>query len=30
MTTSSDAIVELDTHTCLELLRTSEVGRLAV
>ncbi len=30
MTTSSESIVELDTHTCLELLRTREVGRLAV
>jgi len=30
MTTGPDAIAELDTHECLELLRTREVGRLAV
>ena len=28
--TGTDGIVVLDTHTCLELLRTREVGRLAV
>ena len=30
MTTSVEPIIELDTHLCLELLRTREVGRLAV
>lgn len=30
MTTDAHGITSLDVHTCLELLRTSEVGRLAV
>jgi uncharacterized protein len=30
MTSDHEGIVVLDTHTCLELLRTREVGRLAV
>jgi nitroimidazol reductase NimA-like FMN-containing flavoprotein (pyridoxamine 5'-phosphate oxidase superfamily) len=30
MTTGTESITELDTHTCLGLLRTREVGRLAV
>jgi uncharacterized protein len=30
MTTRVEPIIELDTHLCLELLRTREVGRLAV
>jgi len=30
MTTKAEATIELDTSTCLELLRTREVGRLAV
>jgi hypothetical protein len=30
MTTDSTGTTVLDTHTCLGLLRTSEVGRLAV
>ena len=30
MTTDTNAITVLDTHLCLELLRTCEVGRLAV
>jgi len=30
MTTDSNGITALDTHTCLGLLRTSDVGRLAV
>ena len=30
MTTKSEPTIELDTSTCLELLRTREVGRLAV
>ena len=29
-TTSTETMDELDTHTCLELLRTRDVGRLAV
>lgn len=27
---TAEGITELDTHTCLELLRTTEVGRMAV
>ena len=30
MTTKAEPTIELDTSTCLELLRTREVGRLAV
>jgi nitroimidazol reductase NimA-like FMN-containing flavoprotein (pyridoxamine 5'-phosphate oxidase superfamily) len=30
MMTAADGITTLETHTCLELLRTGEVGRLAV